>query len=275
MLGKVAKLQDLDWDDLRIFRAFARDGSFAKAADATGQHETTIARRVRRLERATGHVLWRGGGAGITDEGRRLLIHIERMEAEAAAALHDLSGDGGAVGAARITAVPWLVDTALLPVVPGWCDGNPKVRLSVIADHANLSLLRGEADIALRLARPSEEAEAVTRKLCDVPFVVAGNGDWIGYVPEMAHVPQAQWTEAGQGPTALRVSDVMSAHAAVRRGLGKAWLPLCMTKGLQSGGTPARERPLWCVLHPRSRHAPAVRAVVDDMLPLVMDRVRG
>ncbi len=268
-------MQGLGWDDMRILHAVARAGSFAKAAEVTGQHETTIARRIRRLERSSGHVLWRGPEGGLTEEGRLMLAHIDAMQAEAANAARALSGESAPAGAVRITAVPWLVDAALLPSVGSWQAAVPNVRISVIADHANLSLRHGDADIALRLGRPDTECEAIARKLCDVPFVVAGQGDWVGYVPDMEHLPQAQWTEEGGAVVGLRVSDLNSAHAAVRLGLGRAWLPLCLAGGLAVGTDATRSRPLWCVLHPRGRHAPAVRAVVDDLLPLVIQHLQG
>ncbi|GGX47042.1 LysR family transcriptional regulator [Tateyamaria omphalii] len=268
-------MQDWDWGDLRTFQAVARAGSFARAAHATGQHETTIARRVRRLEQVTGHVLWRGSEAGVTGEGDLLLSHIDRMQAEAAAAANALSGRGWPTGSVAITAVPWIIQTAVLPVVGGWPETSPNIRLSLLSDHSNLRLMHGEADIALRMAQPRDEGEAVARKICDVPFAVAGRGDWVGYVDEVAHLPQAQWTEAEAGAVGLRISDIDAAHAAVRQGLGKAWLPMCMTKGLPLTQAKPRSRPLWYMLHPRSRHAPAIRSVVEDVLPLVMTRLHG
>ncbi|WP_299772436.1 LysR family transcriptional regulator [uncultured Tateyamaria sp.] len=268
-------MQDWDWDDLRTLQAVARAGSFAKAADEMGRHETTVARRVRRLEQVTGHILWRGADAGSTAEGTLLLSHIDRMQAEAAAAANALSGQGWLTGSVCITAVPWIVESAVLPVVRHWSEKAPNIRLSLLSDHSNLRLMHGEADIALRMAEPRDEGDAVARKICDVPFVVAGCGDWVGYVEEMAHLPQAQWSEAEPGAVCLRVSDVDAAHAAVRQGLGKAWLPLCKTEDLPVTTARRRVRPLWCILHPRSRHAPAIRAVVEGLLPLVKTRLQG
>jgi len=268
-------MQEWDWDDLRMFQAVARAGSFARAAHATGQHETTVARRVRRLEQASGHVLWRGVDAGTTDEGTLLLSYIDRMQAEAGAAADALAGHGWPNGSVCITAVPWIVMAALLPATPGWVEKVPHVRLSLLSDHSNLRVLHGEADLALRMAQPKVEADAVARKICDVPFVVAGRGDWLGYVDEMAHLPQAQWTETEKGDVRVRVSDVDAAHAAVREGLGKAWLPLCMTEGLPVTDAEPRTRPLWYILHPRSRRAPAIQAVIKTLLPLVKARLQG
>lgn len=264
-------MQGFDWDDLQVLHAVAAEGSFASAAQALGQHETTIARRIRKLERNCGHVLWRGPDGGLTEEGCLLVSHIAVMKAEVQAAQSALDRRAGPNGAVRVTAVPWIVETALLPIIADWRVKVPDVRLSLLSDHGNLSLLQGDADIALRLARPEGEGDAVARKLCDVPFVVVGKGPaWVGYIPENAHLPQSVWTQADGGPIALRVSDVMAARAAAEQGLGKAWVPRSLAAGMEAAQDRVETRSLWCVLHPRSRFAPGVRAVVDDLLPLVV-----
>ncbi|WP_299614325.1 LysR family transcriptional regulator [uncultured Tateyamaria sp.] len=262
-------MQGIDWEDLHILHAVAHAGSFASAGQVLGQHETTVARRIRKLEQACGHILWRGPEAGLTEEGHLLLSHVDVMQAEVHAAQTALGGGAQPNGSVRLTAVPWIVETVLIPVLADWRPSAPEVRVSLLADHGNLSLLQGDADIALRLARPEGEGDAVARKLCDVPFVAAGDGPgWIGYGPENAHLPQSIWTEAMQEPIALRVSDVMSARAAVAQGIGKAWLPRALAAGFATSAH-VESRPLWCVLHPRTRFAPGVRAVVDHVLPLV------
>jgi len=271
--GKVAKMQDMGWDDLRVFAVVAELGSFAAAAAQLNQHETTVARRVRRLERCAGQSLWLGPEAGLTDAGLRLREHAVAMQDQARAAQATLRGALGPTGHVRLTAVPWLVDLAVIPAVAQWQAEAPDVTLSLIADHGNLSLLQGEADIALRLARPEGEGDAVAHKLCDIPFVVGGAGkDWIGYVSELAHLPQAQWTDDSPGQIGCRVTDQMSAIAACRAGMGRAWVP---QMAATDGTTDTKTRPLWCITHPRSRRNPAIRAVIDGLLPLVVAALRG
>lgn len=271
----LAKMQDLDWDDLRIFAALVEAGSFAAAATRLGQHETTVARRLRRLEDRMGHVLWLGPEGGLTDAGQRLRDRALAMLDEVRLAQADLSAATGPVGLVRLTAVPWIVDLAVIPQLAAWQAAVPGVELEVRAAHGNLSLLHGEADIALRLGRPAEEADALTYKLCDVPFTPAGSApDWIGYVADMSHLPQARWTDEEAQKLALRVSDQTSAIAAMQAGLGRAWVPVCAV-GDAPLGARRESRPLWCVTHPRSRRAPAIRAVIDTLLPLVVSALRG
>ncbi len=265
-------MQDISWDDLRVFAAVVETGSFAAAARVLGQHETTVARNVHRLEDRMGQILWRGPEAGVTAEGAVVAEHAAAMAGQAAQARAAMGGQGTLRGAVRLTSVPWLIEAALLPVLPGWQSERPAIAMSATGGHDSVNLLHGEADIALRLARPETGGDVIARKLCDVPFVVAGDGpEWIGYVPEMQHLPQAQWTQDDGLPVGLRLSDQMAVCAAVRAGLGRAWVPRCL--GLSPAGPEVRTRPLWCLTHPRTRHAPALRAVVETLLPLVVARV--
>ena len=266
-------MQDVDWDDMRVFHVVAEAGSFARAARALDQHETTVARHIRRLEQRLGHVLWRGPEAGVTEEGAALLHYARTMADAAAHAQAELSGRASPQGSVRITAVPWIVDAGLLPELPGWSQQVPGITLPLLSAHDSLDVLRGDADIALRLARPDAQGDVIVRKLCEVPFVVDGAGaQWIGYVPERAHLPQAQWTDSVADHVALRLSDQAAVTAAVHQGLGRAWVPHCVARRPDPAlGT--RTRALWCLTHPRTRHAPAVRAVCDTLLPLVVRRL--
>ncbi|WP_299145219.1 LysR family transcriptional regulator [uncultured Tateyamaria sp.] len=269
----IAKMQEAAWDDVRVFRAVVEEGSFAAAARALGQHETTVARHVHRLERVLGHVLWRGAAGGVTDEGAVVMRHAQAMADAAAQVAATRQSPVGPRGAVRLTSVPWVIAEAVVPVLSQWRALAPDVSVSVIGAHESFNLLHGEADVALRLARPEAGGDVIARKLCDVDFVVAGSGaQWIGYVSEMAHVPQAQWTEAEAGSVGLRVSDQSGVVAAVAAGLGRGWVPACLAAGRRVG-TEVRTRPLWCLTHPRTRHAPAVRAVRENMLPLVRARL--
>ncbi|MEP4481941.1 MAG: LysR family transcriptional regulator, partial [Alphaproteobacteria bacterium] len=58
---QTAKMQDLDWDDLKHALAVARTGSLAEAARTLGVNETTVARRVRTLEAQIGAPVFQRG----------------------------------------------------------------------------------------------------------------------------------------------------------------------------------------------------------------------
>src|ERR1700678_568644 len=84
----------MEWGDLRIFLAIAREGTLGAAARKLGQTQPTMGRRLRALEAAVGLTLFQRTGDGfvLTDEGSAVLSHAERMEEDALALQRQLAG---------------------------------------------------------------------------------------------------------------------------------------------------------------------------------------
>src|ERR1700759_4726155 len=84
----------MEWSDLRVFLAIAREGTLGAAARRLGQSQPTMGRRLRTLELAVGQTLFQRTGDGfvLTDEGSAVLGHAERMEEEALALQRRLAG---------------------------------------------------------------------------------------------------------------------------------------------------------------------------------------
>jgi molybdenum-dependent DNA-binding transcriptional regulator ModE len=87
----------MEWNDLRIFLAIAREGTLGAAARKLGQSQPTMGRRLRALEQSVGQILFQRTGEGfvLTDEGTAILAHAERMEEEALAVQRQLAGKDG------------------------------------------------------------------------------------------------------------------------------------------------------------------------------------
>ena len=75
----------MEWSDLRIFLAIAREGTLGGAARKLGLSQPTMGRRLRALEEVLGHKLLQRSPDGFvpTEEGTAVLPHAERMEDEA------------------------------------------------------------------------------------------------------------------------------------------------------------------------------------------------
>src|SRR5450631_2915985 len=65
---------NMEWGDLRVFLAIAREGTLGAAARKLGQSQPTMGRRLVALERAMGHTLFQRTKDGfvLTDEGTGL-----------------------------------------------------------------------------------------------------------------------------------------------------------------------------------------------------------
>jgi DNA-binding transcriptional LysR family regulator len=273
-----AKTLDADWQDLRLLMIVAREGGFAAAARRTGLHETTLARRVARLEAVLSKVLWlaHSGGGTLTPAGRALLPAIEAAEL-ALAPVRVAPATGGLSGRVRMSVVPWLV-AIIARHLPCLAGRHPDLWLDIEAEQAARDPLRGEVDLALRFAPPGADSALVGRRLCNVAFGVfcrPGSEDapWIGYTEGYAHLPQAAWH--GGAAEGHRVSDLASACHLVAAGLGRAYLPLVLAP---DGSVPlpgAGRRPVWILLHPRMQGDPGLRAVIDWFDACVVPDLRG
>ncbi len=75
-------MQDLDWNDLRYILCLSRTGRIAGAARKLGVNETTVARRIARVEGLLGVRMFERD-AGVlrpTDSGQIVVRRAERIE---------------------------------------------------------------------------------------------------------------------------------------------------------------------------------------------------
>ena len=272
----------MNWDDLRYLLAVAQSGSLKGAARSLGADKTTVSRRLQALERALGQpvVERTGGNLVLSDFGTSLLPQAEAMQ-DAAQAVHAQaqSGPVSSLGMVRVTSVPLIVNHLLLPALPEFLEQNPGLQVELISDSRDLRLLRGEADIALRLARPGEGGSGIlTRKYGRLDYAAyaarqAGPDlPWIGYDRQMQYLPQAAALSRvmkGETPFAARFNDAEGLLQAVLAGLGKTLLPRLIGDrhpGLTEVGFPGAPPPgrdLWLMIRRDLRELERIRRCVD------------
>ena len=280
-----AKMQGIHWDDLRFVLEVGRAGSFAGAARRLGVNESTVGRRISRIESRLQAKLFARSSDGImpTSAGRSALRVAESLERQARALEADITGaDQRVSGTVRLTAVPMVLNRLVVPSLPGLLADCPDLRVELVADNRNLSLGRRHADIAIRLSRPTREAGVVIRKLGVLDYAVyARDGypepqPWINYEEDMQHLPQAQWLlrqSARSGMAAqLRVNDAESLLEAMKTGAGKSLLPVQVGDSEDSmvrlSPEPVLSREIWMLVHPDLRSLGHVRRVMDWLVAL-------
>ena len=289
MQSELAKLQDLDWNDLRFVLAVARARSLAGAARRLGVNETTVGRHVAEAEKRIGARLFERifGSFQPTQAGAVVVAGAERVELEVQAVETAVSGeDRLAAGCVRLTAVPIVVNRVLIPALPDLLHRHPQLRIELIAKPRDMSLTKREADIALRLARPAKELRAVARRVGQLDYAVYGPRGtptqtlpWITYEDAMADLPQWRWMadEArrhGAVSPSLTANDAEAILRGVQAGLGKSLLPIAIADrelGLVrlDGGPAALSRELWLLVHPDLRHLTRIRVVMDWLVEMV------
>jgi DNA-binding transcriptional LysR family regulator len=164
----------MEWSDLRIFLAVAREGTLGAAARKLGQSQPTMGRRLRALEQAIGQTLFQRTGDGfvLTDEGAAVLPHAERIEEEAIAFQRQLAGqDQQLDGMLRISSSDWFGAHILTPVFAEFARVQPRVVIELLTDARFYSLPRREADMVFRI-RPFDEPEVISRRLMHIDYGV-------------------------------------------------------------------------------------------------------
>ena len=279
----------VNWDDTRVVLAVARGGTFAAAARTLGLDETTVARRLARLEAALEIEIFQAhdGRRIPTSRGAGLIAQAERLEAEALRLEHlATENTEEAVGCVRIAATEMMTRHILAPRIGALAAAHPKVTLRFLTGHENVSFARWETDLAVRLARP-ERGDLVVRKLADVCFGVfespAGRQQghkaeqrWLAYHEDLSHLPEARFVAGkldGAEPL-LRSNDLDALAMAVESGAGMACLPMFVAQPLTRGKTkrlavvPQEKdlnlvREAWLLMRPDQREVQSVRAVAD------------
>jgi DNA-binding transcriptional LysR family regulator len=284
-----AKMQPINWNDLRYILAISRGRSLAAAARLLGVDDTTVARRLAVVEDMVGVRLFQRLADGTlqpTASGERATLHAERIEREIGILAAEFSGaDDRVSGTVRVTSVPIVVNHILVPAAAILLKRHPQLRLELVADARDLSLTRREADLALRLARPKTGGTRVrTRRIGTIRYEVyaasscsaheAKKLPWITYDEAMAHLPQARWMAATAARNddrmaCLRVNDAEALLQAVIAGLGRSLLPCVVANGDSrlrrlgaKSGIPALTRELWLLTHSDLSTLARIEAVV-------------
>jgi DNA-binding transcriptional LysR family regulator len=280
-------MQALDWNDLQHVLALARGGSHAAAARQLGIDPTTVARRLRAIEAVLGARLFDRSADGdmcLTQAGEVAAKRAEAVEAEIGGLMEAVQGaDASASGLVRVTAVPILINRVLVPAVANLIARHQQLRVELIAESRDLSLTRREADIAIRLGRPSNgtDSRVLARRIGKLAYAAYAATHiqtdpmklpWLTYEDGMAHLPQARWiaraAQRDSGFSALTVNDAEAILQAVQAGLGRSLLPCIVADHVPGLSRIAAdeisfpEREIWMLTHPDLRHLARIATVL-------------
>ena len=149
----------IDWALWHAFLTVAEAGSLSAAARKAGASQPTLGRQIRALEAALGSDLFRRvpRGLELTDAGQDLLEPARAMRAAAARAELAAAGrETGLAGTVRITASRIVSAHLLPPILAALRAAEPGIEIDLIPSDATENLLFREADIAVRMYRPTQ-----------------------------------------------------------------------------------------------------------------------
>jgi DNA-binding transcriptional LysR family regulator len=279
-------MQDPDWDDLRFFLALCEAGTLTGAARATGVEHTTVARRIDALEAALAARLFDRfpKGWSLTAAGTALVPHARKLEDDMHALLNVARGASEVAGVVRVSAPPALAACLLAPRLRAPLARLPGIEIDLRAEARTTDLMRRQADIALRFARPTAPG-LVTKLLAHVDYALYAQADYaasrlpaqwefLGYDDLQQDAPQQEWLDKLRGARrySVRSNDLLTLLQAAVAGCGVGVFPRYAAAGapgmvVLDPPCPVR-RKLWLVMHDDVRRAPHVRAVADEIIAM-------
>ncbi|MEC9067295.1 LysR family transcriptional regulator [Pelagerythrobacter marinus] len=288
-------MQDINWNDLRVFLAVAEAGQIARAARTLRLDPTTLGRRLRRLERQLETPLFERTREGqtLTKAGEGLLAKAEAM-ARAVRSIDSVrqrrSGLGGNL---RLSVSEGFGSRFLTRYLPAFARSHPDLSIELVASSGFLSPSRREADLAVMLSRP-QAGPVIARKLADYSLRLYASPDYlarhpapaqpadlarghrlVSYIPELLYAPELNYLDdfhAGLSAD-IRSTSINAQSRLIEEGAGIGVLP-CFIGDQAPGLVPvcpdrAIVRSFWIVTHRDMHGLPRVRIARDWLLECV------
>lgn len=287
-------MQVMNWSDLPFLLAVADHGTHARAGEVLGVDATTVARRIRRLERSIDARLFEQTPAGQvpTPAGERLLSRVRAMAEIAVNAQQPDARFASLSGTVRLSVAEGFGTRFLAQRLPGFAAAHPAVSIDLVANSGFLNPTRRETDLAVLLARP-RKGPLVTRKLTDYslglyssPELLERTGPiarledlarmpLVGYVPDILYAPELRYLE--ELPLVLepqlRSSSINAQAELVATGGGIGILPHFIAapdpRFVPILPEISIERSFWLVAHQETARFRQVRAMIDWLVETV------
>jgi DNA-binding transcriptional LysR family regulator len=271
----------MDWDDLRIIAAIRDSGTFAGAGIRLGIDETTISRRLARLQKTLGVTLFAAtdGVRRPTAQCESILDHVQEISRHVAEIGALGNAARGVAGRIRLATTNSLAEEILAPKSAEFLLRNPGLTLQFMTSGQNVNFARWEADLAVRLRKPEKGNFTIT-KLADVRLylfepraTVDGDGPVIcGYPDDLDNTAEMAFLKA-QGLRSrsrcitdnLRViRQLVQSHQAIGILPEHVCGSLLADRRLRATLLPKRLE-VWLLVQNHLKRNPASRVVIDWM----------
>jgi DNA-binding transcriptional LysR family regulator len=236
----------MDWDKLRIFHAVADAGSFTHAGTELLLSQSAVSRQVSALESDLHVTLFHRHARGLilTEQGEVLYRTAHEVFTKLAAAKTRLmDSKEKPSGELRITTTVGLGSVWLTPRITEFIELYPDIKVSLMLEDSELDLSMREADVAIRLRRPTQP-DLIQRKLFTVHHHVYASTDYVkhygipksvedldkhrivsfgeteGYLTNLNWLETVGREEATPRKAALRVNNAYGVRRAVQAGAG-------------------------------------------------------
>lgn len=286
----LSNMSDFNWQLIPSFLAAHQHGSLLGAARALGISQPTVGRHVSQLEVQLGTPLFERTGRGLiaTPAAARLAESARAMEAGAQTVMRGAHQSQTTLsGTVRISASQPVACSLLPKLLVKLRVEQPDIQIELVVSNAESDLLRREADIAIRMVRPTQSS-LVARRIGHITVAACAHRlyldrhgtpqvpadllqhELVGHdrILDICRGFAAMGHPVGAERFALRTDDLVAYWAAVRAGLGIGFVAAFL---LQEDPDvvpvlpqlPLPASPVWLVVHREIRTSRRIRAVVD------------
>ena len=240
----------MDWDKLRIFHAVADAGSFTHAGTELNLSQSAVSRQISAREEDLRVPLFHRHARGLilTEQGEVLYRTAHDVYTKLAAAKTRLmDSKEKPSGELRITTTVGLGSVWLTPRIKEFMELFPDIQVQLLLEDEELDLSMREADVAVRLRRPTQP-DLIQRKLFTVHHHIFASVDYVkkhgipksaedldrhnilifgssaSYLNSLTMLQTAGRAESEPRSVALRVNNAYGLRRAVQAGAGIAIL---------------------------------------------------
>jgi DNA-binding transcriptional LysR family regulator len=242
----------INWDNIRVFLAVARLQSAFEAANHLKIDQSTISRRLKKLEEEIGSELFTRNSQGhmLNANGHRLLEYAEAIENTISSMESKLGGDSQILtGSIRLGATEGFGSTFLATHLANFCELHPGLMVELLALPRFINLSKREADLVVSIERPETGPYEIC-KLTDYKLQAYATQEYLdnhdqmksledlskhkftGYVDEYSFSPKLQYLKnlAPNAHVPLRSSSLAAQLYASLQGKMLAVLPCFLAK---------------------------------------------
>ncbi len=267
--------KDVNWNDLQLFLAVAREGGLTAASKITGRSAATLGRRMLQLEIAMGCELFARHDRGyeLLTDGHQLLAEITNIETMLQRI--PVSSNKTKLPLVKVSAGTWTT-LALMQKLESLTGSPPDLLLRFVSTEKVLNITHRETSIGFRNQRPTDES-LVCRKLSRVEFAPYATPDapecWIKV---MSETPSSRWLNGiSDEDTLCEVSSPRNSLDLALSGKGIALLPTFIgdaySKLVRKGEfIEELSHDQWLVLHHEDRYLPEVRRLLARLAEVTL-----
>lgn len=294
--------KEAGWDLYRTFLSVVSEGSLSGAARALGLTQPTVARHLDALEDMLGLELFIRTQRGLSPTAAALELqpYAETMASAAAAMQRAASGPlKEAKGTVRVSASEVIAVEVLPPILADLREKHPGIVIELAASNLVENLLRRDADIAIRMIAPDQDA-LVVKRIGNIALGLYAHERCLEGMKEPSDFTDlAQFGAISidrdtlsaralfeQYPALMTTSPVLKSDnqlvhvAAIRAGVGIGICQVNIARLDPSlrrllAGTFELYLGIWIVMHENLRSTPRCRAVFDHLVAGMTEYVNG